>query len=82
MKKNDLADEEGNSLNIDPASDVGQLTTLLEYCRIRGFRIGPYVKLGGIECQVRDVRQREDQKDRGDADEPDIFEQHGYVRPK
>ena len=44
---------------LDPLSDAGQLTMLLEWGRKRGFRIGPIVRLGSIQLQVQDLRQTE-----------------------
>lgn len=79
MKKKDLADEDGNALpKVDPATDLGQLTTLLEWARIRGFRIGPAVQIGSIVVQVEDLRPRVT-KDGGDETAAvDIWKAHGY----
>jgi hypothetical protein len=49
---------------------------LLERCRERGFRVGPYLEMGGIRMQVRDLRQDKIEGFAGgsDADEmPDDF---------
>lgn len=55
-----MTDERGNALPaLDPASSVYQLVALLEYARIRGFRIGPTVKIGDVTIQVQDLRQSE-----------------------
>lgn len=78
MKKQDIADEDGNTLVIEPDSDVGRLTTLLEYARARGFRLGPYVKVGEITCQVQDLRQDAARARDSVVTEPDIYEQHGF----
>lgn len=60
MTKPDAIDEHGNALlDIDPLSSAGQLVALLEYGRCRGFRIGPYVKIGELAVQVQDLRQTE-----------------------
>lgn len=53
-------DEDGNDLPVPSAeSDLGQLIQLLEYARLRGYRIGPTVQIGKITLQVRDLRQAE-----------------------
>ena len=55
-----IHDEHGNPLPVlDPTSSAYQLVALLEYCRARGFRIGPYVKIGDVAAQVQDIRQHE-----------------------
>lgn len=54
-----LLDDAGDLPQLDPLTDAGQLVALLEYARRRGFRIGPYVKLGSIQLQVQDLRQTE-----------------------
>lgn len=56
-------DEAGTIIPIDPASLVGQLVLLLEYCRARGYRIGPIVKIDGLQVQVQDLRQSEGRGD-------------------
>lgn len=79
-----LADEHGNELpELDPASDVAKIIYLLEYCRARGFVVGPNVQVGDTIVQVKDPRVLRD-LDRGDPDarEADIWEQHGYVEKK
>lgn len=54
------ADDDGNPLALpDPTTDVGQLIYLLEWARIRGFQVGPMVKLGRLVVQVQDLRARE-----------------------
>jgi len=76
MKKQELADDDGNSLPpIDPNSDVGRLTYLLEYCRIRGFRVGPRIQVGDVVLEVKDLRQTEG---RSEPDEPSIWAAHGH----
>lgn len=53
-------DSDGNPvIDVDPLSSTGQLTALLEWARRRGFRIGPYVKIGDLVLQVADLRQVE-----------------------
>ncbi len=52
-------DEAGNTIAIDPGSQVGQLVQLLEYCRARDFQIGPYVAIDGLVVQIVDLRLRE-----------------------
>lgn len=65
-------DEQGNPLpDVDPLSSAGQLIALLEYCRRRGFRIGPYVKIGDVALQVQDLRQ-DMEAGRGVPREPEI----------
>ena len=61
-------DDDGNPLALpDPQSDVGQLIYLLEWARIRGFRIGPEVRIGGLGVVVRDLRQTEKRRDPDDT---------------
>lgn len=53
-----IHDEHGNPLPaLDPTSAAYQLVALLEYARVRGYRIGPFVKIGDVVAQVQDLRQ-------------------------
>lgn len=68
MRKTEVIDDDGNTLlPPDSDSDVSHVIYLLEYCRKRGFRIGPIVRIGNIGVQIRDLRQEaqltNDQKD-------------------
>lgn len=55
-----IHDEHGNPLPaLDPTSAAYQIVALLEYARLRGFRIGPYVEIDGVKMQVQDLRQAE-----------------------
>ena len=67
-------DEDGRPLAVpDKASSVGQLIYLLEWGRIRGFRLGPTLKVGDLVVQVSDLRQTEGQGPVGDdAPEHDV----------
>ncbi len=71
-------DEEGNALpRPEPGRDLDDLIQLLEYCRRRGFRIGPMVRIGKLTLQIQDLRQTEG---RGGEPKPEksIWEEHGY----
>lgn len=63
-------DEHGNPVpDVDPASYAGQLVALLEWARRRGYRIGPFVRVGDLTVQVQDLRQTEA---RGTPPPPDM----------
>lgn len=53
-------DADGNEI-IPPApsTDAAQLVYLLEWARVRGFRLGPAIRIGGLTLQVQDLRQTE-----------------------
>ena len=57
--RNEVIDEDGNVMPVPgpEAGDVAKAIYLLEYARLRGFRIGPTLKIGEIDMQVRDLRQ-------------------------
>ena len=60
------SDDEGNPLGVpDPKSDAGQLIYLLEWARLRGFRLGPTVQIGDLIVQVTDLRQQEGRRGSG-----------------
>lgn len=49
---------DGDALPALPADhDVMAAIHLLEYARSRGFRVGPYLIVGSVKVQIRDVRQ-------------------------
>lgn len=78
-KKPRVLDDSGNELPPpDMTSDVGQLIYLMEYCRLRGFHLGPTVQIGDTVVQLHDLRQTEGRKDKDDAPETDIWSAHGY----
>lgn len=73
-------DEDGAPLALPEAkSDVGQLMYLLEWARIRGFRIGPMVQCGELVLQVRDLRQFEDRRDPDDTPDPGPWARAGHT---
>lgn len=76
-------DEDGDPLP-QPAetSDLADLIQLLEYARLKDFQVGPVVRVGKIQVQVRDIRQLRKVRDLlgKDADpqpEPSIGEMVG-----
>lgn len=79
-KKSDLelATDLGDVIpTISPETDVGKLQALMEWARVRGFEIGPVVRIGGVTLQIRDLRQVEARESKR-ATEPDmgIFERN------
>ncbi len=72
------ADDDGNPLAVpDESSDVGQLIYLLEWARIRGFRVGPTIKIGELALTVEDLRQGRLDGDR--TDDPGPWEAAGHT---
>lgn len=73
-------DDDGNPVPL-PAdgSDLAQLIQLLEYARVRGFRVGPLIQIGGIAVQVRDLRQHEGRRDTDDAPDPGPWARAGHT---
>ena len=57
--RNEVIDDDGNVMPIPgaEAGDVEKAIYLLEYARLRGFRIGPTLKIGDIVMSVADIRQ-------------------------
>lgn len=57
--KHELIDDDGNVMPVPgpDASDVAKAIYLLEYARLRGFRLGPTLKVGELVTQVQDLRQ-------------------------
>lgn len=52
--------DEGDDIpKAPPGSDLEQLITLLEYCRIREFRLMGPVQIGALAVQITDMRQVE-----------------------
>jgi hypothetical protein len=71
-------DDEGGELPVAPRdSDVGQLIYLLEWARIRGFRVGPTVQVGELIVQITDLRQ--DEGRRSDPPDPGPWAAAGHV---
>lgn len=71
-------DDDGNPLALpDAASDVAQLIYLLEWARIRGFRVGPTIQVNNLIVQVSDLRQAS-RRDRDDAPDPGPWAAAGY----
>lgn len=74
-KRDEVLDDDGNVLPVPgpESGDVEKAIYLLEYARLRGFRIGPTLKVGAIVTQVRDLRQEEKMShDQRDALAPDL----------
>ena len=58
-KRHEVIDDDGNALPPpEPGSPVAQIIYLLEYGRLRGFRIGPRVQIGDAVAEVLDLRQQ------------------------
>ena len=76
MRKNvEVIDDEGNTMPVpgQEASDVEKAIYLLEYARLRSFRIGPTLKGGDLVVQVRDLRQEAQlSRDQREAATPDL----------
>lgn len=75
-----IHDDEGNPIpQPAPESDLADLIQLLEYGRVKGFRIGPTVRVGKIIVQVSDLRQHEARRhDEQAPADPGIWAEHGY----
>lgn len=73
-KKFEVLDEDGNALPPpEPGTDVAHAIYLLEYARLRGFRIGPALEIGVIKMHVRDLRQEAQMtKEQRDEAVPDL----------
>lgn len=70
-------DVDGNDLpELPQDSDVRSLLHLLEYCRVRGFAVGPHIQIGSVIVEVRDLRQAE--AGRRGAPELGVWEEHGH----
>ncbi len=77
IKRNVPIDDDGNVLPPPPPdSDVGQAIYLLEYGRLRGFRLGPTIQIGSVILQVQDLRL--DSKKATETPDRGIWEEHGY----
>lgn len=73
-------DSDGNPLNPpDVSTDAGTALYLLEYARVRGFRIGPAIQVGSVTFQVQDLRQTADVKRQAEAPESNIWADHGHT---
>lgn len=76
--KRPLADENGNFIApLPPDSPMAQIIYMLEYCRQRGFKIGPNIQVGDTIVQVTDLRQLRESV-QGDTAEVSIWKAHGY----
>jgi hypothetical protein len=74
------SDDDGNPLPVpDSKSEVGQLIYLLEWGRLRGFRLGPTIQVGDLIVQVRDLRQPEGRADRDDTTDAGPWAAAGYT---
>ncbi len=61
-KQEDILDDDGNVLpRPAPDHDVSAAIYLMEYCRTRGFQVGPTLKVGETLIQIRDLRQQAQQ---------------------
>lgn len=59
--------------------DVSRLIYLLEYCRHRGFRVGP-LKVGSVMVNVVDLRlAKTEGYENSMPDGPDVWTEHGHV---
>lgn len=57
-----ISDVDGNELPPPPPdSDLAQIQHALLFGRRNDFQIGPYIRIGNITMQVRDLRQRPSQ---------------------
>lgn len=78
-KRRPLADEDGNLLPpLDPKSGISQIIYLLEYGRLRGFKIGPTVQVGDTIVQVRDLEQEKELSGDPSATQTTIWQEHGH----
>lgn len=76
MAKRPLATDEGETLPpLPPDSDVAQLIHLLEYARIRDFKVGPRVQIGNVCVEIQDLRQATRGKP---VDDGNIWKEHGH----
>jgi hypothetical protein len=74
-------DEDGNPIGApDPQSDAGRLIYLLEWARLRGFRLGPTLQIGGLIVQVADLRQVEGRG--GGERDPGPWVTHGHTEDR
>lgn len=74
------SDDEGNPLALpDPKSEIGQMIYLLEWARLRGFRLGPILQIGETIIQVSDLRQREGRRDPDDKPDRGPWDAAGYT---
>lgn len=72
-RRHEIVDDDGNVIPPpEPNSDVAHAIYLLEYGRLRGFKIGPTLKVGETVVQVRDLRQEAQQA--GESHTPDLEE--------
>lgn len=72
-KRTEVIDEDGNALPPpEPGSPVAAVIYLLEYGRLRGFRIGPTVQVDGVIVQVADLRQQMQMQKAQAEGSPDI----------
>lgn len=73
--RHEVIDDDGNVTPVPgpEAGDVEKAIYLLEYARLRSFRIGPTLKVGDIVMHVRDMRQESQMsKEQRDARPPDL----------
>lgn len=72
-------DENGDPLPaVSASSDVGQLIYLLEWARLRGFRLGPTLQVGGLIVQVSDLRQTEGRRGPSEPHDEGPWKAAGY----
>lgn len=74
-----LYDDDGDPIP-QPAgdSDLAGLIQLMQYCRLKGWRLGPTIQFGRITTTIADLRQRDPRGGtRGDVPEPSIWREHG-----
>jgi hypothetical protein len=61
-------------------TDLADAIQLLEFCRRKGYVVGPMLRVGKLVMQIVDIRQRKREGLTGDPapDKSDIWEEHGY----
>ena len=76
MAKRPLATNDGEELPPLPLdSDVAQLIHLIEYARLRDFKIGPRVQIGNVCVEIQDLRQAVRGNPPADGN---IWKEHGH----
>jgi hypothetical protein len=75
-RRTEVIDPEGNTMPPpEPGTPMAQAIYLLEYGRLRGFRIGPTIQIGDVILQVSDLRQQVQVQKAQKADAPPDIEE-------